>query len=105
MREAWPPRGRRARRAVVAYGGSVIERGKILCYRVYDAGDTIALDVAEAALAARRVEIAGPRVDGLVMPVRPLEITVGRCTIKLPKLGRDLEAECSARIFDFGAIS
>jgi len=87
------------------YVGVVIERGKILCYRVFDAGDTIALDVAEKTLAAKRVEIGGPLVEGLVMPVRPLEVAVGRCTIPMPKLGRDLEAVCSARIFDFGAIS
>ncbi len=87
------------------YDGAVIERGKILCYRVFDAGDTIALDVAEKTLAARRVEIVGPLVEGLVMPVRPLEVAVGRCTIAMPKLGRELAAECTARIFDFGAIS
>jgi hypothetical protein len=83
----------------------VIERGKILCYRVFDAGDTIALDVAEKTLAAKRVDIGGPLVEGLVMPVRPLEVAVGRCTVSMPKLGRELVAECSARIFDFGAIS
>ncbi len=83
----------------------MIERGKILCYRVFDAGDTIALDVAEKTLAAKRVEIVGPLVEGLVMPVRPLEVAVGRCTIPMAKLGRELSAECSARIFDFGAIS
>jgi hypothetical protein len=83
----------------------VIERGKILCYRVYDAGDEIALDVAEKTLAAKRVEIVGPLVEGLVMPVRPLEVDIGERTIAMPKLGRDLVARCSARIFDFGAIS
>ena len=39
------------------------------------------------------------------MPVRPLEVAVGRCTIHMPRLGRDLEATCTARVFDFGAIS
>ena len=83
----------------------MIERGKILCYRVFDAGDTIALDVAEKTLAAKRVEIAGPLVEGLVMPVRPLEVALGDCSITVHKLGRDLAAVCTARIFDFGAIS
>jgi hypothetical protein len=87
------------------YGGDVIERGKILCYRVYDAGDAIALDVAEKTLAAKRVEIGGPLVEGLVMPVRPLEAAIGQCTIEMPKLGRTLTAACSSHIFDFGAIS
>lgn len=83
----------------------MIERGKILCYRVFDAGDAIALDVAEKALSAKRVEIGGPLVEGLVMPVRPLEAPVGQCTIEMPKLGRTLTATCTAHVFDFGAIS
>ena len=87
------------------YVGDVIERGKILCYRVFDAGDAIALDVAEKTLAAKRVEIVGPLVEGIFMPVRPLEVAVGSCTIHIPRLGRDLEATCTARVYDFGAIS
>lgn len=83
----------------------MIERGRILCYRVYDAGDTIALDVAEKRLAARRVEMLGPLVEGLVMPVRPLEVHVGECVLQIAKVGRVLTADCSARIYDFGAIS
>jgi hypothetical protein len=87
------------------YGGAVIERGRILCYRVYDAGDTIALDIAEKKLAARRVEMLGPLVEGLVMPVVPLEVNVGECVLEIAKLGRVLTATCTARIFEFGAIS
>ena len=83
----------------------MIERGRILCYRVFDAGDTIALDVAEKKLAARRVEMLGPLVEGLVMPVRPLEVQVGECVLQIEKVGRVLTANCTARIFEFGAIS
>lgn len=83
----------------------MIERGRILCYRVFDAGDTIALDAAEKKVGARRVEMGGPLVEGLVIPVRPLEVDVGECTIEFPKLGRTLVAACSAHVFDFGAIS
>ena len=83
----------------------MIEKGSILCYRVFDAGDTIALDVAEAKLGARRVEMGGPLVEGLVMPVRPLEIEIGACQIAIEGLGRRLGAHCTAHIFDFGAIS
>jgi hypothetical protein len=95
-------------RAVAApsrYREAVIERGHILCYRVFDAGDTIALDVAEKMLAARRVEMGGPLVEGLVMPVRPLEIVIGSCELHIEKVGRVLTAECTARIFEFGALS
>ena len=87
------------------YGDAVIQRGRILCYRVFDAGDTIALDVAEQKLAARRVEMLGPLVEGLVMPVRPLEVHIGECVLQISKVDRVLTADCTARIFDFGAVS
>ena len=87
------------------YGDAVIERGRILCYRVYDAGDTIALDLAEKKLEARRFVMGGPLAEGLVMPVRPLEVHVGECVLQIAKVGRVLTADCTARIFEFGAIS
>ena len=88
------------------YGDDVIERGRILCYRVFDAGDTIALDVAEKKLAARRVEMLGPLVEGLVMPVRPLEVHIGECVLADRRRSTaSSTAVCTARIFDFGAIS
>ena len=83
----------------------MIEKGNILCYRVFDAGDTIALDVAEGRLGARRVEMGGPMFEGLVMPVRPLELELGTCSIRFDGLDRTLHAHCTARIFEFGAIS
>jgi hypothetical protein len=83
----------------------VIERGRLLCYRVFDAGDTIALDAAERLLGAQRVDMTGPLVEGLVMPVHPLEVTLGDCSVTLLKLERELSARISARVFDFGAIS
>ncbi len=82
-----------------------IQKGRILAYRVFDAGDTIALDVAEKRLGAKRVEVAGPLVEGLVVPVRPLELDLGTCTLDVKRVGRALEAKLSARIFDYGAIS
>jgi hypothetical protein len=97
--------GVRARRAFAGYGAAVIERGRLLCYRVFDAGDTIALDVAEKTLGAKRVEMGGPLVEGLVMPVRPLEVSLGEANVTIAKLGRELTAQCSARVYDFGAIS
>lgn len=83
----------------------MIEKGSLLCYRVFDAGDTIALETAERLLGARRVEMGGPLVEGIVMPVRPLEVDLGPCDLVLEKLGRTLHAKCTARVFDFGAIS
>ena len=83
----------------------VIERGRMLCYRVFDTGDTIALDVAERLLGAKRVVVGGPRVDGLVIPVRPLEVHLDDCVIEIARAGRVVTAACSAHVFDFGAIS
>lgn len=83
----------------------MIERGRILCYRVFDAGDTIALDAVEKSLGARRVEMGGPLTEGLVIPVRPLEVDIGACELEIPRIGRKLGAACTAHVFDFGAIS
>lgn len=83
----------------------MIERGRILCYRVFDAGDQIALDAVEKKLGVPRVKMGGPQVEGLVVPVRPLDVDIGECSIDMPRLGRKLTASCTARVFDFGAIS
>jgi len=84
---------------------AVIERGRILCYRVYDVGDTIALDVAERLLGAKRVAVGGPLAFGLVIPVRPLELALDSCVVEIPSVKRLLTATCSAHVFEFGAIS
>ena len=83
----------------------VIERGHFLCYRVFDIGDTVALDIAEQLLGAKRVVMAGPLVEGLVIPVRPLEVDLGECVIQIARPSRTLTAVCSAHVFDFGAVS
>lgn len=83
-----------------------ITRGSILAYRVYDAGDTIALDAAERHLPrAKRVELKGTLVEGLVIAVRPLEIELASCSLQIPGIDKPLAARTSARIFDFGAVS
>ncbi|CAN5923915.1 hypothetical protein BH11MYX4_BH11MYX4_69330 [soil metagenome] len=83
----------------------VIERGRILCYRVFDVGDTVALDVAEGRLGAKRVAVGGPLVEGLVIPVRPLELELETCVVEIAAAERRLTATCSAHVFEFGAIS
>ena len=83
----------------------VVERGRILCYRVYDVGDTIALDAAERRLGAKRVTMGGPLIGGLVIPVRPLALALDTCVIEIASVGRLLTASCSAHVFEFGAIS
>lgn len=86
--------------------GYAVERGKILAYRIFDAGEEIALDVAERLIpSAKRLEIGGPLVEGLVIAVRPLEIDLGTCELTLPRVNRKVTARASARVFDFGALS
>jgi len=82
-----------------------IERGKLYCYRVFDAGDTIALEIVEKVLAGHRVEMGGPLVDGFVVPVRPVEVDLGCVAVTIGALGRPLQAVCVAHLYDFGAIS
>jgi hypothetical protein len=87
--------------------GPAIAKGSILAYRVYDAGEEIALDVAEKLLpdAKRIVLQVEQRAEGLVIAVRPLEIRLAECELVIPGIGGVVRASCSARLFDFGAVS
>lgn len=83
-----------------------ITRGALLAYRVFDVGDTIALDAAEKRFdRATRLDLGGPLVEGIVIEVRPLEVELPDCELDVPGVGRRLEARVSARLFDFGAVS
>jgi hypothetical protein len=83
-----------------------IERGKILAYRVFDAGEEISLDVAEKRIpGAKRLELTSPLSEGLLIAVRPLEIELESCEVTLPGVKTKVTAKCSARVFDFGAVS
>jgi hypothetical protein len=85
---------------------AAIANGVILAYRVFDAGEAIALDIAESVVPdARRVEIKGPLVEGLVIPVRPLEVDLGPTPLVLPGSGKPVVARALAHVFDFGAVS
>jgi hypothetical protein len=83
-----------------------IERGKILAYRVFDAGEEVALDVAEQRIpGSKRLDLASPLTEGLLIAVRPLEIELAPCEVTLPRVNKKVPARCSARVFDFGAVS
>jgi hypothetical protein len=87
-------------------GAIKIARGSILAYRVFDVGDTIAVDAAEKSVpGARRLEIGGPLVEGLVIAVRPVTIDLDDCELVIPGLPKPLIAKTSAHLFDFGAVS
>lgn len=86
--------------------GPAIAKGSILAYRVYDAGEEIALDLAEERLPdAKRVVLQGSLAEGLVIAVRPLEIRLAECELTIPGIEGVVQAKCSARLFDFGAVS
>jgi hypothetical protein len=83
-----------------------IVRGKILCYRVFDAGDTIALDVAEARVKkARRLVFGGPMVEGLRIASRPLEVDMGERELTLGGVDKKLRVPVTAHVFEWGAVS
>lgn len=86
-----------------------IARGSLLAYRIFDVGDTVALDLAEKLLpSAKRLELGGPLVEGIVIAVRPLELALPECDVsfgidrRFSTWGR---ARVSARIFEFGVVS
>lgn len=82
-----------------------IERGSILAYRIFDAGDFVSIAKAEALVPeARRLDMRGPLTEGLVIPTRPLEIEVGPCKLTLDGLGQ-FDTHVVAHVFDFGAVS
>ncbi|MCW5833357.1 MAG: hypothetical protein KIS78_13225 [Labilithrix sp.] len=83
-----------------------VARGSLLAYRVFDACDTIALDVAERIVpSAKRVELGGPLAEGLVIAVPAVEIALAPCELVIPGIDGPLHARVSARIFHFGVIS
>lgn len=86
--------------------GPAIARGSLLAYRIFDVGDTIALDLAEKRMPkAKRLELGGPLVEGIVIAVRPLEIDMPECEVIPLGIDRPLQATVSARIYDFGVVS
>lgn len=90
-------------------GSPTVLRGRILCYRIFDIGDEIDLDRAEALLAGapgkRRARLSREGSEALAFTSPPLDVGMGRRTFHLPKLGREIEAEVAARFFDFAAVS
>lgn len=87
-------------------GGPAIAKGVILAYRVYDAGEEIALDLAEKRLpGAKRVGLEGALAEGLVIAVQPLQIGLPDCDLRIPGIEDPVRAKVSARLFDFGAVS
>ena len=93
----------------VSDGSPKVLRGRILCYRIFDVGDVIHLDHAERILAnapgLRRARLSREGAESLAFTSPPLDVGLGRRTLALPKIAQDVEADISARFFDYAAIS
>ena len=87
----------------------VIQEGAVICYRLFDVGDEIALDRAEERFRAgpvhRRVQLSPAGAQSLALARPPLDVTLGGRRVDLPAPCGAATAEVSARLFDFGAIS
>ncbi len=90
-------------------GSPKVLRGRILCYRIFDVGDVIHLDRAAEILAnspgLRRAKLSREGAESLAFASPPLDVGVGKRNVDLPKIGRAIEVEVSARFFDFAAVS
>jgi hypothetical protein len=95
-------------RAVTTPAPLVIEDGCILAYRLFDLGDEIHLDAAERLLgdapARRRAKLLREGAASLQFVTPPLDIAIGPRKQTLAS-GRSFDAEVTARLFDYGAVS
>jgi hypothetical protein len=80
--------------------------GEAIVYRLYDVGYAIALDRAVDLLASAAPERRRPsrgEAQTIQIPNPPVTVGLGSETIEIE--GRPVEAEMSARVFDFGVVS
>ncbi|MGH7440475.1 MAG: hypothetical protein ACRENE_32695 [Polyangiaceae bacterium] len=85
----------------------VVDRGCIIAYRLFDVGDAIALDGAEALArngAGRRLALRREGARSLVFAAPPLDLDLGARTLALPGT-KQCEARAFAQLFDYGAAS
>jgi hypothetical protein len=86
----------------------VVREGRVLAYRQLDVADEIDLAACQGlmrATASRRNALTREGAQSLVFSAPPLEIVLGPQSLRLPRTGAHIEAEVSARLFDYGAIS
>jgi hypothetical protein len=81
-----------------------VERGRLICYRIFDVGDEIRLEQAQTALSAgRRMTLSRDGAQALVFAAPPLDVKLG--TRKVPLSSGGVDVEVSTRLFDYGAVS
>jgi hypothetical protein len=86
----------------------VVREGRLLAYRMLDVADAIDLVAVERiarTLDCRRGGLTREGSRSLVFAAPPVEIPLDPLAFTLPKSGARLEAEVSARLFDYGAVS
>jgi hypothetical protein len=83
----------------------VVQKGSILCYRIYDIADEISLEKASSLLSAdaQRLKLARENSQYLHLPNPPLTVELGHKS--LPLRGGAVNVFALARIFDHGAAS
>ncbi|HEV3191663.1 MAG TPA: hypothetical protein VGY54_14235, partial [Polyangiaceae bacterium] len=86
----------------------IVREGRLFAYRVLDVADEFDLLAAEQlaqAASARRGALTREGARSLVISAPPLEIPLGLHKVALPRTQRLLDAEVSARLFEYGALS
>jgi hypothetical protein len=79
-----------------------VERGSVVVFRQFDVADEVDLVRAGQIVGAERLHVR-PRGTPLILSNPPLALQLGVRRFLLG--GREVEADLSARIFDFGAVS
>jgi len=90
-----------------------VNRGRIICYRMFDIGDELVLAEAEELLlraqVARASMVLRPpplrKTGALHVAAVPLHVDVGTRRIVLPEIAHSVLAHVSVNLFDYGKIS
>ena len=89
----------------------VVREGSVLCYRMFDVADDVALERAAALLhgsnyCAPSEAVIGQRPTGTMdITAVPLRVSLGTRNLTFPKLGRAFEATCAIHVFSTGTVS
>lgn len=91
----------------------IVNRGRVICYRIFDVADELVLAEAEELLlraqVARASMVMRPpplrKTGALAVAAVPLHVDVGTRRIVLPEIERSLLGHVSVNLFDYGMIS
>ncbi|MEZ4298712.1 MAG: hypothetical protein R3B70_27425 [Polyangiaceae bacterium] len=91
----------------------IVNRGRIICYRIFDVADELVLAEAEELLlraqVARASMVMRPpperKTGALAIAAVPLHVDVGTKRVVLAEIERSLLAHVSVNLFDYGKIS